>query len=307
MNTIMGILRFGGKASLQLLKTAVSFAAGMVVTFCAFYGLVFLPLIRRIPWLILGTFGVRSLMVAAFAGGFYLTFRLLEPKMAARKKLLVATLGVVLLPASVFALTHKSTMSIAELFPWSSPPGPPKPYEEAIYDVYSDLLSQQEEFFSPPREPVLIQVETLSFQDSAPYEPNGAPPRGLGLEPKEERFKPAVNSAIVDYLKRNEQSSQLQRKFHLSKYDLITKAEKQALDKDDPSACQKYAGYERWVELSVVGFNQDQTVAVVHFIDGWHRPCSNTMVSVQGKDRMLQKLGGKWHLLANSVFSDWTT
>jgi len=245
-------------------------------------------------------------MVAAFAGGFYLTFRLLEPKMAARKKLLVATLGIVFLPASVFALTHKSTMSIAELFPWSSPPGPPKPYEEAIYDVYSDLLSEQEEFFSPPREPVLIQVETLSFQGSAPYEPNGAP-RGPGLEPKQERFKPAVNSAIVDYLKRNEQSSQLQRKFHLSKYDLISKAEKQALDKNEPSSCQKYAGYERWVELSAVGFNQDQTVAVVHFIDGWHRPCSNTTVSVQGKDRMLQKLGGKWHLLANSVFSDWTT
>ena len=264
-------------------------------------------LIRRNPLLFLGEFGVRSLMVAAFAGGFYLTFKLLEPKMTVRKKLLVATLGIVLLPASRFALTHKSTLSIAELFWRSSPPGPPKPYEEAIYDVYSDLLSQQEEFLSPPREPVLIQVETLSFQDSVPYEPKGALPRGLGLEPKEERFKPGVDSAIVDYLKRNEQSSQLQRKFHLSKYDLITKAEKQALGKNDPSACQKYAGYGRWVELSAVGFNQDQTVAVVHFIDGWHRPCSNTMVSVQGKDRMLQKLGGKWHLLENEVFSDWTT
>ena len=194
------------------------------------------------------------------------------------------------------------------IFRWPSPPSSPKPYEEAIYDVYSDLLSQQEgpglnRLLSPPLEPVLIQVETLSFQDSAPFEPHGAP-RGLGVLPEEERFKPAVDSAIADYLKRNEQSFQLQRKFNLSKYDLITKAEEQALGKNDPSACQKYAGYERWVELSAVGFNQDQTVAVVHFIDGWRRPCSTTMVSVQGKDRMLQKRGGKWHLLANSVFSD---
>jgi len=115
----------------------------MVVTFCAFYGLVFLPIIRnrRNPLLFLGKLGVQSLMVAAFAGGFYLTFKLLEPKMAARKKLLVATLGIVLLPASVFALTYTPTLSIAELFRQSSPPGPPKPYEEAIYDVYSGLLN----------------------------------------------------------------------------------------------------------------------------------------------------------------------
>lgn len=181
----------------------------------------------------------------------------------------------------------------------TAPPPPPKPYNEAMYDVYSDLLQEQPEA-------VLILVETLSFQDPSPFELNRAQ-RSLGIEPKEERFKPAVDSAIANYLERNEQSFQLQRKFHLSKYDLITKAESQALGKDDPSACQKYAGYERWVELSSVGFNQDQTVAVVHFIDAWHRPCSNTMVSVQGKDRMLQKRGGKWHLLNNQLFSDSTT
>jgi hypothetical protein len=38
-----GTLEFVAKASLQVLKTAVSFAAGTVVTFCAFYGLVVLP------------------------------------------------------------------------------------------------------------------------------------------------------------------------------------------------------------------------------------------------------------------------
>ena len=80
-------------------------------------------------------------MVAAFAGGFYLTFKLLEPRIAARKKLLVATLGIVLLPASVLALTYTPTLDITEFFQRSNPPGPPKLYEEAIYDVYSGLLN----------------------------------------------------------------------------------------------------------------------------------------------------------------------
>jgi len=99
---------------------------------------------------------------------FYLTFRVLEPKMAARKKLLVATLGIVLLPASVFALTYTPTLSIAELFRRSSPPGPPKPYGEAIYDVYSGLLNEMrqhsllERLIGPLPQEVLIRVETLS-------------------------------------------------------------------------------------------------------------------------------------------------
>jgi len=302
----MNTLQFLGKTSLQVLKTAVSFAAGMVITFFLLYVLVSE---RWLPRIQVGA--LRFILLAAFAGGFYLTFKLLEPRMPARKKLLVALLGIVLPLASVFSVAHTPTLEITEIFRWPSPPSSPKPYEEAIYDVYSDLLSQQEgpvlnRLLSPPLGPVLIQVETLSFQDSAPFEPHGAP-SGLGVLPKEERFKPAVDSAIADYLKRNEQSFQLQRKFNLSKYDLITKAEEQALGKNDPSACQKYVGYERWVELSAVGFNQDQTVAVVHFIDGWQRPCSNTMVSVRGKDRMLQKRDGKWRLLANQVFSDWIT
>lgn len=301
----MNTLKFLGKTSLQVLKTAVSFAAGMVITFFLIYVLVSK---RWLPRIQVGA--GRFILLAAFAGGFYLTFKLLEPRMPARKKLLVALFGIVLPLVSVFSVAHTPTLEITEIFRWPSPPSSPKPYEEAIYDVYSDLLSQHEgpwlnRLLSPPLEP-LIQVETLSFRDSAPFEADG-PPRGLALEPKEERFKPAVDSAVADYLKRNEQSIQLQRKFSLSKYDLITKAEEQALGKNDPSACQKYAGYEQWVELSAVGFNQDQTVAVVHFIDGWQRPCSNTMVSVQGKDRMLQKRGGKWHLLANQAFSDWTS
>src|ERR1700751_201116 len=136
MNIPMGTFKFAGKASLEVLKTAASFAAGTVATFCAFYGLVFLPHISGKPSLLVERFE-KPLMVIAFAAGFYLTFRLLERRMTTRKKLLVAALGVVLLPASVFALVYTPTLSITELFQWNSAPSPPKPYEEAIYDVYT--------------------------------------------------------------------------------------------------------------------------------------------------------------------------
>lgn len=143
----------------------------------------------------------------------------------------------------------------------STPPPPPKPYNEAMYDVYSALLQERE-----PQQGVLIRIETLSFKDPSPYEPHGSQ-RWLGIDPKEERFKPAVDSAIADYLKRNTDVLELQKKFNLSHYDLLTKDEEKGFQFGAHSLCQKYSGYERWVELSAVGFNQDQTVAVVHFID----------------------------------------
>jgi uncharacterized membrane protein len=46
-----------------------------------------------------------ALILVAFAGGFYLTFKLLEPRMGARKKLLIASLGIVLPLASFFRST----------------------------------------------------------------------------------------------------------------------------------------------------------------------------------------------------------
>jgi len=200
-------------------------------------------------------------------------------------------------------------------------PPPPKPYNEAMYDVYSDLLQEQElpeaarqflalarqaQGYPEPEQPegVLIRIETLTFQEPGPTKDNGLP-RALGILP-EESFKPAVDSATADYVKRNTEVLKLQKKFNLPHYDLFTKAEEQAFYLGDPSACQKYSGYDRWVELSAVGFNQDQTVAVVHFIDWKGRTCNGrTIIGATGKDRMLQKRDGKWHLLPSRIFSDW--
>ena len=184
----------------------------------------------------------------------------------------------------------------------STAPLPPKPYNEAMYDVYSALLQERE-----PQQPegVLIRIETLSFKDPSPYEPDGAR-RWLGIDPKEERFKPAVDSAIADYLKRNTDVLELQKKFNLPHYDLFTKDEEKGFYFGAHSLCQKYSGYERWVDLSAVGFNQDQTVAVVHFIDWGGHPCNfHSLIGAAGKDRMLQKRDGKWHLLPSRIFSDW--
>ena len=200
----------------------------------------------------------------------------------------------------------------------STAPPPPKPYNEAMYDVYSDLLQEQElpeaarqrllSLHLPlPQQPegVLIRVETLTFQDSGPTKDLGLP-RELAILP-DESFKPAVDSATADYVKRNTDVMELQNKFNLPHYDLFTKDEEQAFYTGAPSACQKYSGYERWVELSAVGFNQDQTVAVVHFIDWRGHPCNSpaTIIGAKGKDRMLQKRDGKWHLLPSRIFSDW--
>ena len=91
---------------------------------------------------------------------------------------------------------------------------PPKSYDVAMYDVYSALLQSQEgpwlyrvpfQLLHPQPEGVLIRVDTLSLQDSMPYEslrdslPNEAnrPSPGLGILP-EERFKPAVDAAARD-------------------------------------------------------------------------------------------------------------
>jgi hypothetical protein len=194
---------------------------------------------------------------------------------------------------------------------------PPKPYEMAMYDVYSDLLQAQvswwDQLIDPRSEAVLIRIETEPGQY---HQVRGLAYVEASLVP-EERFKQAVDSAIADYAKRNSGVLELRRKFSLATYDLISEAEEQVMLKEhDPtptgSACRafqkKYPGYDRWVELSAVGFNEDQTVAVVYMVE-WSgsRPLCRGGIFGHGGYRMLQKQDGKWHLLKNQVVSDWLT
>jgi hypothetical protein len=208
--------------------------------------------------------------------------------------ILVGTVGAIVIGLGAMTLVKDSSALL------------PKPYDVAMYDVYTDLLETRQQSYldrlvDPQPKAVLIRVET----ESGPDHPI------LGSLIPEKRFKQAVDLAIADYLKRNTSILELQRRFNLATYDLITKAEEEAvLDKGvSGSACrvfqQKYGGYDRWVELSAVGFNQDQTVAVVYVVE-WRRdgaPCSARRSGTAGY-RMLQKRNGKWHLIENQAFSD---
>jgi hypothetical protein len=194
---------------------------------------------------------------------------------------------------------------------------PPKSYDMAMYDVYSDLLQAQhswwDQLIDPRSEAVLIRIETEPGQYHLVREQGFVE---ASLVP-EERFKQAVDLAITDYVKRNSGVLELRRKFSLPNYDLISGAEEQALlEEHDPSkqdsTCRafqkKYPGYDRWVELSAVGFNEDQTVAVVYMVE-WRgsKPLCSGGIFGNGGYRMLQKQDGKWHLLKNQVVSDWLT
>jgi hypothetical protein len=95
--------------------------------------------------------------------------------------------------AIVIALGAKILVNTSPVLP------PSKPYDVAMYDVYSALIPNIEKsWFEPPPVEGLIRVETLSFQDSGidvAHKPSTA--RELVSD---ERFKPAVDSAIADYL-----------------------------------------------------------------------------------------------------------
>jgi hypothetical protein len=194
----------------------------------------------------------------------------------------------------------------------SAVPQPPKPYDVAVYDVYSALIPNIEEswvnrIIERSSEEILIRAETLTFQDSG-LDRVVQPPTEAALV-SDKRFKWAVDAAVADYLKRNNSMLELQRKFSLPHYDLFTQAEERSIFKG-AAAClafqQKHPGYERSIELSAVGFSQDQTVALVSFVEtrATRDFCiGGTFKSGQG--RMLQNRGGKWYLLTEPRFSDW--
>jgi hypothetical protein len=193
---------------------------------------------------------------------------------------------------------------------------PPKPYEQAIYDVYSDLLQTKRswwiEWIDPLPKAILIRTETKPgvdqhVDDAAKIE---------ALLRSEKRFKQAVDLAIADYIRRNSGILELRRQFNLSTYDLITSSEERGffqsvpLKKGEPvceAVHRKHPGYQRWVILSAVGFNDDQTMAVV-YIENWRagRSVCSGIISGGGGYRLLQKWSGRWHVIG-LAFDNWVT
>src|SRR5207302_11415622 len=182
-------------------------------------------------------------------------------------------------------------------------------YDVAMYHVYSDLRQVEPGWLrqlldpSARRTRLLIRTETESGGDLE------------GRLVPDESLKKAVASASEDYIRRNGSVLLLQRRFDLPiAYDLITGAEEGTVGEgafpgQGETACKafqkQHPGYDKWVELSPVGFNADQTVAVVCIVEhraavGWIRECRGGIFATGGF-RMFQKRHGKWNLLKNNV------
>jgi hypothetical protein len=171
----------------------------------------------------------------------------------------------------------------------------------------------------PEGEGVLIRIDTTT--ETGPSHGPGfetKPASLLGNITPQEQFDKAVSFATADYARRNKQSFQLQRKFNLPKYDLITTAEEEAVLKDEGhdqegSGCRefvrKHPDFYRWVELSAVGFNEDQTVAYVYIVEwGGSPPLCKLGIFGHGGPRVLHKRrNGKWYLMDMGFFAEWTT
>jgi hypothetical protein len=327
MNNLMGTLKFAGRTFLQILKAAVSFVTSVVTTLFLLFAWTYLQQELGFRWM---EYAWNYVGAAFFVFCFYEIFNLFETEMTARKKLLVTSLGIVLV-ALFFSVGYVSkpagepAADVDKFLQKPSPPSSPKPYEEAIYDVYSSLLigeitqrSLLDKLTNPIPEGVLIRIDTTIDTGSghgAGFEPN---PASLpGNIASQERFDKAVSSAAADYTRRNKESLQLQRKFNLPDYDLITKTEEEAVLKDEGhdqegSGCREFArkhpDYYRWVELSAVGFNEDQTVAYVYLVE-WRgsRQLCHLGIFGHGGPRILHKRNGKWYLVDTGVFADWVT
>jgi hypothetical protein len=323
--TLMGILKFAGRTFLQILKTAVSFVTGVVTTLFLLFAWTYLQQELGFGGM---EYARKYVGAAFFVFCFYETFNLFETEMTARKKARVTFFGIVLV-ALFFSVGYVSEpeppADVAKFLQKASPPGPPKPYEEAIYDVYSGLLigemaqrSLLQKLISRVPDRVLIRIDTTieaGLGHGSDFEQHSASlPGNIASQ---ERFDKAVSSAAEDYTRRNKESLQVQRKFNLPRYDLITKAEEEAVLKDEGhdqegSGCREFTGkhpsYYRWVELSAVGFNEDQTMAYVYMVEWAGSPplCRNGIFG-HGGARILHKRNGKWYLVDTGVFADWVT
>jgi hypothetical protein len=80
----------------------------------------------------------------------------------------------------------------------------------------------------------------------------------------------------------------------------------------DEEGCREFMrnhpNYRRWVELSAVGFNEDQTVAYLYIAEWSGSPqlCKQE-VSGHGGLRILSKRSGEWHIVEGGAFADWVT
>ena len=163
----------------------------------------------------------------------------------------------------------------------------PLPYDNAAYQVYSDLFLAKDTVGVEPGHPVVIQCETVS---------------GLGFVPNKDiskcfpsdwEFRWEYESTIADYYKQNRVAHELSRQFSItSPYELVPEAELISLESHgnfprDPFL-EKIPDSQGYVAVSAVGFNSRKTRAIVSAMNQCGFLCGG------GRIYALERENGKW-------------
>ena len=163
----------------------------------------------------------------------------------------------------------------------------PQPYDVAKYQVYSAFLNNL------GGGGLLIQSDTRPLFEYSPS-PSGS------VQP-DARFQQAANEAEQDYSRRFTSTFSIERKFSLGKTYVLVSSDRIRVINSLGYPC-KDVEPGTLVALSPVGFNSDQTFAVLKadVLDG---ACLSSNGGWSGF-RMLRKQCGKWELVENLLFSD---
>lgn len=163
----------------------------------------------------------------------------------------------------------------------------PASYDDAAYQVYSDLFSEKDTVGITPGQLVIIQRETI---------------RGGNMSfdkdisrcfPQNWEFHWEYKSALADYDKQNRVPHVLDRRFNMpSSYQLLSDKQIDALISAKKVVWsgfeEKYPSSFGYIVVSAVGFNSSRTRAIV----AASRDCG--VLCGGGRDYAMEKIHGRW-------------
>lgn len=151
----------------------------------------------------------------------------------------------------------------------------PGKYDEAeAYEVYAVILSSEYRFKNAKQ--LVIRRETDSYE--------------MCLKPNQE-FQERLSPAIAAYVELNKKEWLLQPKLQIDRFYQLVGKDRVKMIFDQGSWEAYYGAYpqsEGFIQFSAVGFNRDQTIAVVYMGYGCGGLCG------RGEFHVLEKVNGKW-------------
>jgi hypothetical protein len=159
---------------------------------------------------------------------------------------------------------------------------PPVYTDPEAYDLYSWILELQSESVQQ----IVVTRETE--------------PHKMCLKPSDEP-NPSIRAAMVDYVKANQNSFELQPAFQVSRpYTLVSRQDLSRLIggtwKDFHLTYPNSGGVQTF---SAVGFSRDKTIAVVYYSQ------VGNLFGGTGAISVFQKVGGKWRELWRKTMCRW--